>query len=111
MYVTFNHRTQPGTNLLLYSISTKGIEINKVKKKMLFNKTRQYNIKILDKIFFLKYRTRQLKATVQKVIAGKYKIYGILGAYCESTLTRKEMCYLMTHSTHFIYGYLASDIW
>ena len=24
---------------------------------------------------------------------------------------RKEMFYLMTHSTHFIYGYKASDIW
>ena len=25
--------------------------------------------------------------------------------------TRKEMFYLTTHSTHFIYGYMASDIW
>ena len=24
---------------------------------------------------------------------------------------RKEMFYLMTHSTHFMYGYMASDIW
>ena len=24
---------------------------------------------------------------------------------------RKEMFYLMTHSSHFIYGYMASDIW
>ena len=24
---------------------------------------------------------------------------------------RKEMFYLMTHSTHFIYGYMALDIW
>ena len=24
---------------------------------------------------------------------------------------RMEMCYLTTHSTHFIYGYMASDIW
>ena len=23
----------------------------------------------------------------------------------------KEMFYLMTHSTHFIYGYMAPDIW
>ena len=23
----------------------------------------------------------------------------------------KEMCYLTTHSTHFIYGYMASHIW
>ena len=26
-------------------------------------------------------------------------------------ITRKEMFYLMTHSTNFIYGYMASDIW
>ena len=24
---------------------------------------------------------------------------------------RKEMLYLMMHSTHFIYSYMASDIW
>ena len=24
---------------------------------------------------------------------------------------RKEMFYLTTYSTHFIYGYMASDIW
>ena len=24
---------------------------------------------------------------------------------------RKEMFYLTTHSTHFTYGYMASDIW
>ena len=24
---------------------------------------------------------------------------------------RKEMFYLMMHSTHFIYGYMASDTW
>ena len=24
---------------------------------------------------------------------------------------RKEMFYLTTHSTHFIYGYMASDVW
>ena len=24
---------------------------------------------------------------------------------------RKEMFYLTTHSTHFIYGHMASDIW
>ena len=24
---------------------------------------------------------------------------------------RKEMFYLTTHSMHFIYGYIASDIW
>ena len=27
------------------------------------------------------------------------------------TVWQKEMFYLTTHSTHFIYGYMASDIW
>ena len=27
------------------------------------------------------------------------------------SLGRKEMFYLTTHSTHFIYGYMASDMW
>ena len=31
--------------------------------------------------------------------------------YMYSCLGRKEMFYLTTHSTHFIYGYVASDIW
>ena len=31
---------------------------------------------------------------------------------CDKTLEeRKEVFYLTTHSTHFIYGYMASDIW
>ena len=30
---------------------------------------------------------------------------------CECIYGRKEMFYLTTHSTHFIYGYMASDIW
>ena len=32
--------------------------------------------------------------------------------YCSPTREReREMFYLTTHSTHFIYGYMASDIW
>ena len=27
------------------------------------------------------------------------------------SVQRKEMFYLTTHSTHFIYSYIASDIW
>ena len=30
---------------------------------------------------------------------------------CQVIEGRKEMFYLTTHSTHFIYGYMASDIW
>ena len=32
-------------------------------KRTLFNETRQYNIQMFDKTIFLKYRTRQIKAT------------------------------------------------
>ena len=31
--------------------------------------------------------------------------------FCVWVYVRKEMFYLMTHSTHFIYGYMALDIW
>ena len=34
-----------------------------LKKKKLFNKRRQCNISIFDKIIFCKYRTRQIKTT------------------------------------------------
>ena len=29
----------------------------------------------------------------------------------DSERGRKEMFYLTTHSAHFMYGYMASDIW
>ena len=32
-------------------------------------------------------------------------------SFVPSTTKKKEMFYLTTHSTHFIYGYMASDIW
>ena len=40
-------------------------------------------------------------------------IYGyiIYGYMASDKEGRKEMFYLMMHSTHFIYGYTASDIW
>ena len=31
--------------------------------------------------------------------------------HSDSERGRKEMFYLTTHSTHFIYGYMAADIW
>ena len=36
---------------------------------------------------------------------------GMIDFFMELTEGRKEMFYLTTHSTHFIYGYMASDIW
>ena len=31
--------------------------------------------------------------------------------HSDSERGRKKMFYLTTHSTHFIYGYMAADIW
>ena len=31
--------------------------------------------------------------------------------HSDSEKGREKMFYLTTHSTHFIYGYMASDIW
>ena len=33
------------------------------------------------------------------------------GLIAPRNVVRKEMFYFTTHSTHFIYGYMASDIW
>ena len=42
------------------------------------------------------------------------RLYGVghmVSDHSDSERGRKEMCYLTTHSTPFIYGYMASDIW
>ena len=42
------------------------------------------------------------------------RLYGIghmVKDHSDSERGRKEMFYLTTHSTHFIYGYMVSDIW
>ena len=40
------------------------------------------------------------------------RLYGIRHMVKDhSDNERKEMFYLTTHSIHFIYGYMASDIW
>ena len=36
---------------------------------------------------------------------------GDLATVPSQAIGRKEMFYLTMHSTHFIYGYMASDIW
>ena len=45
----------------------------------------------------------------------KYQIPGHHGSHqtvlLESVIVMKEMFYLTTHPTHFIYGYMVSDIW
>ena len=42
---------------------------------------------------------------------GFRSIYAYGKHYATGKEGRKEMFYLTTHSTHFIYGYMASDIW
>ena len=44
------------------------------------------------------------------------EMFFLLIKMCSQSLSimeqgRKQLFYLMTHSTHFIYGYMASDIW
>ena len=42
------------------------------------------------------------------------RLYGsryMVKDHSDSERGRKEMFYLTTHSTHFIYGYMAADIW
>ena len=39
---------------------------NKILKRTLFNKTRQYNVDMFDPIIFFKCRAKQLKTTEQK---------------------------------------------
>ena len=40
-----------------------------------------------------------------------YKPHHYLNSACGAVYLEREMFYLTTHSTHFIYGYMASDIW
>ena len=42
------------------------------------------------------------------------RLYTFLAIDCMTVMNmhrRKEMFYLTTHSTHFMYSYMASDIW
>ena len=55
---------------------------------------------VLDVQLFVKYSTRALQ-TKQSYIKTNNK----------KREREREMFYLTTHSTHFIYGYMASDIW
>ena len=41
----------------------------------------------------------------------QYSYLGAIQHIILSAVKDKEMFYLTTHSTHFIYGYMASDIW
>ena len=56
------------------------------------------------------------KIKIEQRLKGNYHLCVCIDAYVYACTYvhkegRKEMFYLMTHSTHFIYGYMASDIW
>ena len=53
-----------------------------------------YSFWLAARIFYIYHTTERIANSTTFVIQG-----------------RKEMFYLTTHSTHFIYGYMASDIW
>ena len=52
----------------------------------------------------------QPRYSLSRGVAARGEIAGIR-LWCGLREGRKEMFYLTTHSTHFIYGYMASDIW
>ena len=46
------------------------------------------------------------RQNVEELLINKRRVYNNI-----KKKKKKEMFYLTTHSTHFIYGYMASDIW
>ena len=53
--------------------------------------------------------TNGIVHVIDKVRLQRYSLLANIGELGEEG--RKGMFYLTTHSTHFIYGYMASDIW
>ena len=53
--------------------------------------------------------SRQAQISVRLLVSKVVLIWVFF--YCWFFWGEREMFYLMTHSTHFIYGYMASDIW
>ena len=76
----------------------------RVRKQTKTNKNKQANIK--QKVYL------NVRAHINKYMH-VIRIFILQGARCISVLEegRKEMFYLTTHSTHFIYSYMTSDIW
>ena len=45
------------------------------------------------------------------ILTDRSSFQPVLHDWCNQREIEREMFYLTTHSTHFIYGYMASDIW
>ena len=66
---------------------------------------------VTQTLFYLKWRSRK---SIGGGGGGTITCSRMPPASANGTLRRereREMFYLTTHSTHFIYGYMASDIW
>ena len=55
--------------------------------------------------------TNQLVPDIKSIVTNFYKTTDHDWLLISRVEGRKEMFYLTTHSTHFIYGYMALDIW
>ena len=64
------------------------------------------------RLFCLKIAAEQSTAHLNIIPGQKYQIRTAVSKIKKNkTIGRKEMFYLTTHSTHFIYGYMAWNIW
>ena len=62
-------------------------------------------------IYYTEGRKCFISQCTQHIFIYGYMASAMVKAHWDIERGRKEMFYLMTHSTHFIYGYMASDIW
>ena len=56
-------------------------------------------------------QTRVRVSMLYNICFRHHQVRSIQLVHTPVSRSRKEMFYLTTHSTHFIYGYMASDIW
>ena len=56
-------------------------------------------------------RAAQVETQLRRVMDKGVLAFSVSAVIHEAGTGRKEMFYLTMHSTHFIYGYMASHIW